>query len=149
MRLCFAVIAFATALLATPSAVLASKQTHQKLILSDSFLESHTTTTSEHGIVQTRRLRISEEAREGNPGNPEERRLVNVDLAIQDGIHALRKMTKWKLQFSVWKALNRKPFDLGNKWGVIKNGWILKQHPKWEKYEAYRTYFGQGPLTYP
>ncbi|POM72943.1 Avirulence protein (Avh) [Phytophthora palmivora] len=104
------------------------------------------TIISENDAVQTRRLRTSEDASEGDI---EERRLADVDVAIKEGIHKVRMMTKWKLQFAVWKLLEKDPDKLAIKWGVIRMGGSMWQHPKYDKYLAYADYYGKGPLKYP
>ncbi|GMF25114.1 unnamed protein product [Phytophthora lilii] len=63
----------------------------------------------------------------------EERRLVNIDLALREAAHALRKKTKWKVQFTAWKAMNKTPFKLSQELGIAEMGNATRQHPKWKK----------------
>ncbi|KAL3674870.1 hypothetical protein V7S43_000796 [Phytophthora oleae] len=90
--------------------------------------------------ANVRHLRTAASAEEG------ERRLVNVDLAIKDAVHKIRKETKWPLQFAAWKAMNKTPQQLIQEWGVK---YPFSSHPKWKKLLAYNKVYGKGPLTYP
>jgi hypothetical protein len=48
-----------------------------------------------------------------------------------------------------WKLNNKTPAELSRDWGVAAMGRGMAQHKKWEKLEAYRKYYGRGPLRYP
>ncbi|EGZ09784.1 hypothetical protein PHYSODRAFT_347785 [Phytophthora sojae] len=73
-----------------------------------------------------------------------ERRLVNIDLILQDAMSSVKKAVKWKLQFAVWKAMRKTPVTLAQELGIMNRG-----HAKWEKLKAYQKYYGRGPLKYP
>ncbi|OWZ08515.1 Avirulence (Avh) protein [Phytophthora megakarya] len=124
------------ALLAGVDAKLDSKLTEQEPIASDSFSESRTV-VSENNVPRIGRLRRNKES---NAQDAEERS-PNVDLLILDGIHAIRKKTKWPAQFLALKLVKADPIAVGKKWGVIVDGIVLKGHKKWEKFIAYRDFY--------
>ncbi|OWY98809.1 Avirulence (Avh) protein, partial [Phytophthora megakarya] len=80
-----------------------------------------------------------------------EERTPNVDLLIQDFIHKLRKQTKWKAQFATWRYVNKMdPIAVGKHIGAIReDGILLVGSKNWPKFEAYRKFYGNGPLVYP
>ncbi|EGZ29639.1 Avr1b-1 avirulence-like protein [Phytophthora sojae] len=77
-------------------------------------------------------------------GEKEERRLVNVDLAIKDAVKATNKATVWKAQCAAWKLMGKTPTKLAQELKIMNRG-----HVKWEKFMAYQKFYGKGPLRYP
>eukprot|EP00644_Phytophthora_capsici_P013430 jgi/Phyca11/17627/fgenesh1_pg.PHYCAscaffold_29_\ len=110
MRLALLFLLVIATLVATGN-TLAVEHTEGKITSSDTLLQP--TAISNPDTTQTRRLRTPE-----SPNDGEERRLVNVDLAIKDAVHEVRKLTKWKLQFAVWKGLKKSPTKLIQEWGM-------------------------------
>ncbi|KAK1947545.1 hypothetical protein P3T76_001555 [Phytophthora citrophthora] len=138
MRLAPLFLALVAAFVATGNA-LAGEQTEGKIASSDSLPPS--TVISNPNTAQTRRLRTAE-----SPKDEEERGPINVDLAIKDAVHEVRKLTKWKLQFAVWKGLKKPPTKLIQEW---KMKYPYSSDPRWAKILAYQEFWGKGPLTYP
>ncbi|KAL3674869.1 hypothetical protein V7S43_000795 [Phytophthora oleae] len=138
MRLASLVLLIAATLVTTGNA-LSVEQTEGKPASSDSLFPP--TASSNHETGQTRRLRAAE-----NPKDEEERRLINVDLAIKDAFHELRKLTKWKVQFAAWKVLEKPPHKLIQEWGMK---YPYSSDPRWAKILAYKVFWGKGPLKYP
>ncbi|KAK1947546.1 hypothetical protein P3T76_001556 [Phytophthora citrophthora] len=131
MRLFSILVGIIAVLVATGNGQSISEQAKQEIASFDSFTDIK---------ANVRHLRAADNVRKG------ERRLVNVDLAIKDAIHKVRKETKWPAQFAAWKAMNKTPQELIKKWGMK---FPFSSHPKWEKLLAYKKVYGKGPLTYP
>jgi hypothetical protein len=109
---------------------------------------------SEQNPVVSKRFLRTEEAAEAEADiSTEERGPINVDIILEDAAKkatmAVRRATKWKAQFAWWKLKNKTPAQLSHEWGVAIMGRAMRQHKKWEKLEAYRAFYGNGPLRYP
>ncbi|GMG16362.1 unnamed protein product [Phytophthora fragariaefolia] len=141
MRLYYVVMMAVAGLMTGSSATPDSADT-SKIAYSSTQQDLHSFTGEQNGDNSKRFLRTRETT--GINVDTEERRLVNVDVAIGNFITKLKKKTLWKAEFAAWKLLKKKPSQLELEWGVYGKG-----HPLYKKARAYRSYYSIGPLNYP